>query len=313
MSCPRRVGIGPPSRRFWSSRASAPGRRPALKAWQIAIGTVGGAFAGVLVATALSGHVYAATAISIAALFLAFYASSAAYGVMIFWVTVIIGLVFGMLGFFPPALLAIRLEETLLGVACGVGAAFLIRLDAAPDSLDAARRTFLDALRTTISAAAPCLTGEGDTMALQAASAAMQRDFIAYGSLALPRLRGLTTMWNQGTRRALTRFRACSHWAQDLAYLAAGNPHETDPATIAALEAEARSIAALIDDDRATSSSAQARTVNAGRLRFAPAGASPTSHEAFRLMLAIEGALRRVTDSHPNRADPGTLESAGAN
>ena len=59
----------------------------ALKAWQIAIGTVGGAFAGVLVATALSGHVYAATAISIAALFLAFYASSAAYGVMIFWVT----------------------------------------------------------------------------------------------------------------------------------------------------------------------------------------------------------------------------------
>ena len=208
----------------------------ALKAWQIAIGTVGGAFAGVLVATALSrpclcrhGDLDRGAVSRLLCLERRLWrddllgdrdhrASSSACSAS-----------------FRRALLAIRLEETLLGVACGVGAAFLIRLDAAPDSLDAARRTFLDALRTTISAAGPCLTGEGDTMALQAASAAMQRDFIAYGSLALPRLRGLTTMWNQATRRALTRFRACSHWAQDLAYLAAGNPHETDPATIAAL------------------------------------------------------------------------------
>ena len=36
----------------------------------------------------------------VAAVFLAFQANVAAYGTMVFWITVILGLMFGMLGFF---------------------------------------------------------------------------------------------------------------------------------------------------------------------------------------------------------------------
>ena len=154
---------------------------------------------------------------------------------MIFWVTIILGLVFGMLGYFPRELLALRFEETLLGVTCGVGAAFLLRLDKAPDNLDVSRRAFLAQMRAVIVGADARLSGGGDAAALQATSASMQRSFIAYGSLALPRLRGLATMWNASTRRTLTRLRAASHWAQDLAHLAAEGPAETDAATIAAI------------------------------------------------------------------------------
>ena len=48
----------------------------------------------------LSGHEILTMAAIVAAVFLAFQANVAAYGTMVFWLTVILGLMFGMLGFF---------------------------------------------------------------------------------------------------------------------------------------------------------------------------------------------------------------------
>jgi hypothetical protein len=263
-----------------------------VKAWQIAMGTVGGVAVGVLFATLLAHHAYAATVATILAIFLAFYASTAAYGVMIFWITIIIGLVFGMLGYFPPELLALRFEETLLGAACGVLAAFALRLDHTPDTLDAAARRFLLGLRGLVAAAMARLSGGEDRQALEASEPALQQAFIAYAAVALPRLRGLPIAWNQEVRRRLTRYRACNHWARDLAEIASSGTLPDDAATRNALDAEAKRLLTRLDALTAEADGArQAATSDPPASRFAPPTADLTAHQVFRLLLAIEGAL----------------------
>jgi hypothetical protein len=278
-----------------------------LKAIQIAMGTVGGVFVGVLLATLLSFYPLAASLVAIAALFLAFYASTAAYGVMIFWVTIIIGLVFGMRGYFPPELLALRLEETLLGAVCGVAAAFLLRIDQRRDSVDHAACAFLEALRDTVAAATPVIASGGDAGQAAAAATLMQERFIAYAGLALPRLRGLPGLWSQDARRRLIRLRACNHWARSLSELAARGTPEPDAETRTVLTEESHRIAAIVEARTSAATDLHGARQPSPPFRFAPRGASERSHEAFRLMLAIEGALAR---SPVTSDDPGAGKAA---
>ena len=100
------------------------------KGAQFVIGTLGGVVFGMLRRPPLlSGHEILTMAAIVAAVFLAFQANVAAYGRMVFWITVILGLLFGMLGFFAPELLLLRLEETAVGccVRCAGGCLVLVR------------------------------------------------------------------------------------------------------------------------------------------------------------------------------------------
>ena len=97
-----------------------------IKGTQFIIGTLAGVFFGMLVATLLSGHEILTMGAIVAAVFLAFQANVAAYGAMVFWLTVILGLLFGMLGFFAPELLLLRLKEAAVGAACGAAVASLV-------------------------------------------------------------------------------------------------------------------------------------------------------------------------------------------
>jgi len=90
------------------------------KGVQFMIGTVAGVVIGALAATLLSGHDALTLTAIIAAVFLAFQANGVAYGVMVFWITIILGLLFGMIGYFAPEFLLLRLKETAAGAICGV-------------------------------------------------------------------------------------------------------------------------------------------------------------------------------------------------
>ena len=93
----------------------------------------------------------------VAAVFLAFQANVAAYGTMVFWITVILGLMFGMLGFFAPELLLLRLEETAVGAACGGAVASLVLLRQKRVPVEDAVRAFLQALGHSVDDAAHAL------------------------------------------------------------------------------------------------------------------------------------------------------------
>ncbi len=96
------------------------------KAVQFMSGTLAGVVAGVLLATLLAGQTLASLLVLIAAVLLAFDSFAAAYGMMVFWITIALGMLFGMLGYFAPEVLLLRLQETAAGAVCGIGVACVV-------------------------------------------------------------------------------------------------------------------------------------------------------------------------------------------
>ena len=125
-----------------------------VKGLQRLAGTLLGVLVGIGLATILSGHLIIEAVLSLIFVFLAFYAFQAAYGTMIFFITLMLSLLYGMMGLFKPELLELRLEETAIGAVIGMIATTVIlpvrQSETFADKLD----DFLDALDTTIGEAA---------------------------------------------------------------------------------------------------------------------------------------------------------------
>jgi uncharacterized membrane protein YccC len=90
------------------------------------IGTLGGLFGGLLIAVSIEGNHVAECAIMLAAVFGVYYFYAVSYSIAIFSVTVLLGMIYGMLGTPLEQLLVLRLEETAIGVlAAGLAASFV--------------------------------------------------------------------------------------------------------------------------------------------------------------------------------------------
>ena len=137
------------------------------KVAQFMAGTLAGVIAGVLQATALAGHTLLPLAMIIAAVFLAFQAYMAAYGVMVFCMTIILGLMFGMMGYFAPELLLVRLEETTVGATCGILVACLVLPRSGQAVIETAFAGLLRAVGYNVTAAVTGLTGDQDLPTFQ--------------------------------------------------------------------------------------------------------------------------------------------------
>jgi uncharacterized membrane protein YccC len=117
-----------------------------VKALQRVGGTVIGIAVGIGLAMAVSGHVDIAWVLILACVFGAFYAFQQAYSVMVFFITLIVALLYGMLGQFRPELLLLRLEETGVGSAIGALVTFFVLPVHNDASLREAADAFLAAL-----------------------------------------------------------------------------------------------------------------------------------------------------------------------
>lgn len=91
-----------------------------VRALNRALGTAGGILVGIALATLVHGELYLTIGLVAVSIFAAFYLSSLSYSAMTFLITIAIALVYGLIGVFTPALLVLRLEETVIGVAAGI-------------------------------------------------------------------------------------------------------------------------------------------------------------------------------------------------
>lgn len=203
-------------------------------------GTMGGVIAGTLLATLLQGHPLALWGGIPIALFLAVYYLQASYGMMVFFFTVALALLYGLLGMFTPGLLLLRLEETVVGGLCGAAAAFLVFPVRTGGAVEGAFRAFLDALGALIAGAAARAAGQ--EAPLTGASLRLDQ---SYGALAVA-VRPLGGPWSVVTRFGEVRTKllllvSCAHWARVLAgAMAEGGPMGgAERARIAELAAEA--------------------------------------------------------------------------
>ncbi|WP_165986489.1 FUSC family protein [Streptomyces sp. YIM 98790] len=90
-------------------------------------GTVLGIGAGMLVALPLDGALPATVPAAAVCVFLIFYTAPVSYSWMMFAVTVLVGLLYGLMGLLHPGLFALRLTETAVG-ALGAGLAVALVL-----------------------------------------------------------------------------------------------------------------------------------------------------------------------------------------
>ena len=260
------------------------------KALQFMVGTIAGVLAGALVATALSGHAIAAFVCIIVAVFLAFQASTAAYGVMIFWITIILGLMFGLLGYFPPDLLASRLVETAIGSVSGVMVASLVWATPTGDVIAAAERAYLAALAAVIDCAVRCLTSGKRDPALLSLTLALEGRFVDLAAAARPATLGMLAGARERPRRRAWLVAACHYRARALGRLAgeAGGPAGAgaDAALAAAMARIDARIAALAGEPGAASAAPPA-----------PEGEEDARVDAALVLLRrIEALLERLAE-----------------
>ena len=234
-----------PTRWFWAVIAAfvvfigASSRGEVLsKGWQRAVGTLGGVFVGVALASVVGAHTVVAAALIAACLFLGLYLMRVSSGLMMFFITVLLALVYGLLGQFSVNLLLVRLEETAAGAAIGVAVAYLLLPTRTRSIVSTASADFLRDLSKVIHDAAANLCEEpGSNRAARSApaddaspSAANPRSALraSYGALrtaASPLTDGPAGALRRSDYRHTLRVAAsCDHHARALARLAQTHP-----------------------------------------------------------------------------------------
>lgn len=257
------------------------------------IGTIAGVVVGMLAATLLSGHELLTMAAIVVAVFLAFQANLAAYGVMIFWITIILGLLFGMLGYFPPELLLVRLKEAAAGAVCGVVVASLVLVRRDYAATNEATIAFLRALGQSVDGAARVLLDGQAEPQLGAHILAAEQRFHELDAIAEAEESSHPMSRNEALRRRMLLLEACEQWARELGQICLQRARLGDPALIrSAREAVARIDASL---SRLITSLARAATTASTGAEAAPDLAPLEDDEpprrAVRLLLRIDAAL----------------------
>jgi uncharacterized membrane protein YccC len=124
----------------------------AIKALQRSIGTLFGIAFGLVLASLLSHQIGIAIAVSIVCVFLAFYFLQSSYATMTFFISIVLCLVYGMMGVLTFDLLKLRLEETVIGAVAGTLVAFLVLPARTRGTLDTAVTKWFDTLKQLLSA-----------------------------------------------------------------------------------------------------------------------------------------------------------------
>ncbi|MFF3737088.1 FUSC family protein [Streptomyces sp. NPDC002566] len=130
-----------------------------VKGYRRLLGTVLGVVAGIGLTALVGHHTWTAFAVVLLCVFAMFYTAPLSYTLMSFFVTAALGVLYTLLHTYSLSVLLLRVEETALGVACGVVAAAVVlpvRTDRRTNEL---LTTVLDRLADVTSAAVDQLSG----------------------------------------------------------------------------------------------------------------------------------------------------------
>lgn len=123
------------------------------------LGTLAGLIVGIALASATSGHPFAALGVILVSIFCGYYLTRVSYAYMIFFITIMVSQLYSILGEFSDELLLIRLLETAIGATIGIVVALVVTplstrdaaahaeqglAEAISEALDAASRRFAD-------------------------------------------------------------------------------------------------------------------------------------------------------------------------
>jgi hypothetical protein len=123
------------------------------------VGTVLGLIGAVGLADLVEGNKGLAIAAILVCIFLAFFLQQLSYGLMVFFITVMLGQLYTLLGTYSDELLLVRLAETVAGAAIGILVSLLVLPTHSRATLRVARQAFLTSLGELLDACAVTLDG----------------------------------------------------------------------------------------------------------------------------------------------------------
>lgn len=186
----------------------------ALRAVQRSVGTLIGVAIGLALATLLAGHTTPTVVLAAVCVFLAFYFLQVSYALLSFFVTIVLCLVYGLIGQLTFEVLLLRLEETVIGSVAGMFVAFVIFPSSTRSTVELALARWYDALGQLLDAVE---AGETRYRLIELSNRLDE----AYRDLTIA-ARPLGSAWSLVTRpgpirQTLALFLASSYWARILA------------------------------------------------------------------------------------------------
>jgi uncharacterized membrane protein YccC len=191
------------------------------KGWQRLWGTVLGVPCGILVATLVAGNRTGSLVMIFVCLFCAFYFMQVTQSLMVFWITTMLALLYGLLGQFSFDVLLLRIEETAIGAVIGVAVAILVLPTNIGTTLRNDTREFLTSLSILIETSIATMfdqlgTDQPDRPTEQARQ--LDRQLQQIRATAKPLLAGVGGLaGRRDIQRRLRLFGACDRYARILA------------------------------------------------------------------------------------------------
>ncbi|WJV44782.1 FUSC family protein [Streptomyces flavofungini] len=131
-----------------------------VRGYRRLLGTVVGVVAGLALASLIGNTSWLAFALAVLSVFGMYYTIAVSYTLMSFFVTTMIGMLYALLHTLTPGVLVVRIEETVLGIACGLIAALLVLPVRTRERTDQLLRDALERLRAVLSRSLAQLGGE---------------------------------------------------------------------------------------------------------------------------------------------------------
>ncbi|MFI1970864.1 hypothetical protein BLA24_07335 [Streptomyces cinnamoneus] len=218
-----------------------------VRGFRRVVGTVAGIGVGLVVAVPLHGAPLPTIALVAVCVFGIFYTAAPSYSWMMFFVTVMAGLLYGLLGVLHPGLLALRLEQTLVGAAGAALAVALVLPVTTHAATDAWVQRALLAVRECTAVSARRLAG--DEAADPAPHVAELELLLARVRTSLaPLLHPLSPLRTRGdrAREVLVHLDDCARQARGLAEVAADPDASHDARLTAACQRVETALHALV-------------------------------------------------------------------
>ncbi|GAA3521147.1 FUSC family protein [Actinocatenispora rupis] len=256
-----------------------------MKGFRRVVGTLVGIVTGTLVAILVTGHLPLVVVLLFVCIFAGFYLMPISYSSMVFFITVMLGLLYSLLGTFTPTLLVLRLEETAIGAAAGALAALLVLPTSTRTALRTATADFLDQLAGFVDATADCLAN-GELVDLVDAARDLDAALDAVHRTAEPLLHRATPRRarRSDTRHLVSLLDRCGYHARAVAAHAEPAALPADAALVRFTGEVSGTIRALLPD--ATTAPPERTTV------CLPATVDPDTRVVLRHLTDLDTTIR---------------------
>ena len=194
------------------------------------VGTIAGVVAGVLLATLVGNHQRLQIVLLVICVFCAFYLVAVAYAWLTFFVTVLLAMLYGLLGNFSVEVLELRIAETAVGGVVGIASAYFIFSTGTRATLVEKVDDYLDRMTELIDAGIDSVVTPGGETDLVAETRRLDNALQSVITAGKPLRMGPAARSRRGVRRVLRGLQVSNRSAHALAR-AGVNAARADPDT----------------------------------------------------------------------------------